>query len=277
MNGVFDFLVELVSSNLYKIVFSVVAVVIVYVVYRFLVRQIANLREQKKLGEDIAFTLRRVLQWLAGLVIVAVVFAQFGVEVGLIAGLLAVVGGTIVGFAAMNTLGNAIAGIIVMTSRPFRIGDRIYFNGQFADVIAIDLIYTRMRTLDNVLVSVPNQQLLQSEIDNYEKKRVVRRSCSVTAGYELSSEQVEKALMEAASKVEGVLKAPESYVWITKFGDFAVEYTLYVFINQIRRLPQIDAYLKKTVLETCRRHKIDISTPRLIQRVEKSSNEVTVA
>ncbi len=277
MNGFFDFLVEFVSSNLYKIVFSVVTVVIVYVVYRFLARQIAKLIEQKKLEEDIAFTLRRVLQWLAGLVIVAVVFAQFGIEVGLIAGLLALVGGTIVGFAAMNTLGNAIAGIIVMTSRPFKIGDRVYFNGQFADVIAIDLIYTRMRTLDNVLVSVPNQQLLQSEIDNYEKKRVVRRSCSVTAGYELSSEQVEKALLEAASKVEGVLKAPESYVWITQFGDFAVEYTLYVFINQIRRLPEIDAYLKRTVLETCKRHKIDISTPRLIQRVENSNNEVTVA
>ncbi len=277
MNGFLDFLVEFVSSNLYKIVFSVVAVVIVYVVYRLIARQITKLKEQKKLEEDIAFTLRRILQWLAGLVIVAVVFAQFGIQVGLIAGLLALVGGTIIGFAAMNTLGNAIAGIIVMTSRPFKIGDRIYFNGQFADVTAVDLIYTRMRTLDNVLVSVPNQQLLQSEIDNYEKKRVVRRSCSVTAGYELSSEQVEKALLEAANKLEGVLKVPESYVWITQFGDFAVEYTLYVFINQIRRLPEIDANLKRTVLETCKRHKIDISTPRLIQRVENSNNEATVA
>jgi small-conductance mechanosensitive channel len=277
MNGFFDVLVEFVSSNLYKIVFSVVAVLIVYVVYRLLARQIAKLKEQKKLEEDIAFTLRRILQWLAGLVIVAVVFAQFGIEVGLIAGLLALVGGTIVGFAAMNTLGNAIAGIIVMTSRPFKIGDRIYFNEQFADVIAVDLIYTRMRTLDNVIVSVPNQQLLQSEIENYEKKRVVRRSCSVTAGYELSSEQVEKALLEAASKLEGVLKAPEPYVWITRFGDFAVEYTLYVFINQIRRLLEIDANLKRAVLETCKRHKIDISTPRLVQRVENSNNEATVA
>jgi len=266
-----------ITSNLGRIVFSAVAIIIVFVVYKLLTRQITRLKEQRKLEENIAFTLRRILQWIAGLAIIVVIIAQFGIEVGLIAGLLALAGGTIIGFAAMNTIGNAIAGIIVMTSRPFRIGDRIYFNGQFADVIAIDLIYTRMRTLDNVLVSVPNQQLLQSEIDNYEKKRAVRRSCSVTAGYELSSEQVEKALLEAASKVEGVLKVPESYVWITQFGDFAVEYTLYVFINQIRRLPEIDAHLKKTVLETCKRHEIDISTPRLIQRVENSDNEVTVA
>ncbi len=266
-----------ISSNLGRIVFSAVVIVTVFVVYKLLTRQITKLKEQRKLEENIAFILRRIFQWITVLVIIVVIVAQFGIEVGLIAGLLALAGGTIIGFAAMNTIGNAIAGIIVMTSRPFRIGDRIYFNGQFADVIAIDLIYTRMRTLDNVLVSVPNQQLLQSEIDNYEKKRVVRRSCSVTAGYELSSEQVEKALLEAAGKVEGVLKAPESYVWITQFGDFAVEYTLYVFTNQIRRLPEIDAYLKKTVLETCRRRKIDISTPRLVQRVENSNNEVTGA
>jgi len=259
---------EWISSNLDRIIFSIIGIIIVFIAYKFLTRRISRLKEQRKLEEDVAFTLRRIFQWVAALVVLAVVFAQFGIEVGLVAGLLALAGGTIIGFAAMNTLGNAIAGIIVMTSRPFKIGDRIFFNGQFADVVAIDLIYTRMKTLDNVLVSVPNQELLRSEIDNYGKKTTVRRKCSITAGYELEAEQVETALLEAASKVEGVLKDPKPYVWMTNFGDFAVEYTLYVFINQIKRLQEIDANLKRTILETCRLHKIDISTPRLIRRIE---------
>jgi small-conductance mechanosensitive channel len=262
------------SLNQDRIVFSVIGIIVIFVVYKLLTRQITKLKEQRKLEENVAFTLNRAFQWVAGLAILAVLFAQFGIEIGIIAGLLALAGGTIIGFAAMNTIGNAIAGIIVMTSRPFRIGDRIFFNGQFADIVAIDLIYTRMRTLDNVLVSVPNQELLRSEIDNYGKKTVIRRSCSITAGYELTAEQVETALLEAASKVENVLKAPEPYVWMTKFGDYAVEYTLYIFINRIRQLPEIDANLKKTVLETCKRHKIDISTPRLIQRVDNGNNGI---
>jgi len=273
MNGFFDFLFDFFSTNLHKFVFSAVTVIIIYVVYRFIARQITKLKEQNKLDEDITFTLRRILQWMAILIIMAVVFAQFGIEVGMIAGLLVLAGGTIMGFAAMNTLGNAIAGMIVMVTRPFRVGDRICFNGQFADVVAVDLIYTRMKTLDNVLVSVPNQELLKSAIENYEKKRAVRRNCSITAGYEVNAEHVEKALLEAASKVEEVLKTPEPYVWITQFGDFAIEYTLYVFINQIRRLPQIDAKLKRTALETCKKYDIDISTPRLIQRIENSKQE----
>ncbi len=272
--SILDDFVGWVSSNLDRIFFSTIAVVIVFLVYKLLTRQITRLKEQRKLEENIAFTLKRIFQWVAGLAILAVVIAQFGIEVGIIAGLLALAGGTIIGFAAMNTIGNALAGIIVMTSRPFKIGDRIFFNGQFADVEAVDLIYTRMKTLDNVLVSVPNQELLKSEIDNYGKKRIVRRSCSITAGYELNAEQVEKALLEAASKVEEVLENPKPYVWMTNFGDFAVEYTLYVFINQIKRLPEIDANLRKAVLETCKQHKIDISTPRLIQRVGNSNNSV---
>jgi small-conductance mechanosensitive channel len=271
MNGLSDFFDSCcgwISANWNKIAFSITGLIVVLVVYKLLTRQITRLKEQQKLEESVAFGLNRAFKWISLLVIMGIIFAQFGIEVGIIAGFLALAGGTIIGFAAMNTIGNAIAGIIVMVSKPFRIGDRILFKDQFADVVAIDLIYTRMKTLDNVMISVPNQELLTTEIDNYGKKTTVRRSCSITAGYELTSRQVETVLLEAATEVEGVLKEPKPYVWITNFGDFAVEYTLYVFINQIKRIPEIDANLRRTVFETCKRHKIDISTPRLIQRVE---------
>jgi len=271
MNGLSDFFDSCcgwISANWNKIAFSITGLIVVLVVYKLLTRQITRLKEQRKLEESVAFGLNRAFKWISLLVIMGIIFAQFGIEVGIIAGFLALAGGTIIGFAAMNTIGNAIAGIIVMVSKPFRIGDRILFKDQFADVVAIDLIYTRMKTLDNVMISVPNQELLTTEIDNYGKKTTVRRSCSITAGYELTSRQVETVLLEAATEVEGVLKEPKPYVWITNFGDFAVEYTLYVFINQIKRIPEIDANLRRTVFETCKRHKIDISTPRLIQRVE---------
>jgi small conductance mechanosensitive channel len=268
MSVLYDFLgssFEWISSNLGKIVLSAIAVVVVFVVYKLLTRQIGRLREQRRLEEGIAFTLKRIFQWLAALAIFAIVVAQFGVEIGIIAGLLALAGGTILGFAAMNTIGNAIAGIIVMTSRPFIIGDRIFFKGQFADVVAIDLIYTRMKTLDNVLVSVPNQELLKSEIDNFGKKTTVRRQVSITVGYESDSKQVEKALLDAASKVEGLLDDPKPYVWITNFQNFAVEHTLYVYIDRIRSIPEIEAELKRTILETCKQYGIDLTTPTIIR------------
>lgn len=264
----FDFCCGWLSTNWGRIVFSAVGVVVVYVAYSLLARQIANLQKQRKLEAGVAFGLTRAFKWVSVLIILGVIFAQFGIEVGIVAGFLALAGGTIVGFAAMSTIGNAIAGIIVMVSRPFKIGDRILFKKQFADVVAIDLIYTRMRTLDNVLISIPNQELLTSEIDNFGKKTTVRRSCSVSVAHDVSSERVETALLEAADKVDGVLKDPRPYVWVTNLGDFAVEYTLYTFVNQIKRLPEVDGDMRRTVLEACKEHGIDISTPRLFRSVE---------
>jgi small-conductance mechanosensitive channel len=261
-------------ANWQRLVFSIIGVVVVYVAYRLLTKQITTLKERQRLEENVAFNLNRVLKWFFALIAIGIVVAQFGFDVGLVAGFLALAGGTILGFASMNTIGNAIAGIIVMISKPFKIGDRILFNKQFADVVAIDLIYTRMKTLDNVLISVPNQQLLTSEIDNYGKKNIVRRNCSITVGYELPSEQVESALLEAAAKVEGVLKEPKPYVWVTNLLNFSVEYTLYVFISQIKLLPLIDSNLKRTVLDVCRKHGIDLATPSLIQSVEGKNTMV---
>lgn len=259
-------------ANLPNIVFSFVAIIVGYIIIKLVAREIKSLRNQKKLEEHAAYTLNRILKWVTFVAVFSIILAQFGITLGVVSGLLTILGGTIIGFAAINTLGNMIAGLIVMTSRPFKVGDRIFFNGQFADVKAIELIYTKMVTLDNVLVSIPNQELLKAEIDNYGKNSVVRRGCSITPGYEVASEQVETALLTAANRLvelKDALKEPKAYVWVTKFGNYAVEYTLYVFIQDIKRLPEIDSNLKRTVLETCKQHGIDISTPTIIRSVKK--------
>ena len=259
-------------ANLPNIVFSFLTIIVGYIVIKLVTREIKSLRSQNRLEQHAAYTINRILKWIIFVVVFSIILAQFGITLGEVSGLLTVLGGTIIGFAAINTLGNTIAGLIVMTSRPFKVGDRIFFNGQFADVEAIELIYTKMRTLDNVLVSIPNQELLKAEIDNYGKKSVVRRGCAITAGYELASEQVQAALLEAAKKlieVKDVLETPKPYVWVTKFGNYAVEYTLYVFIQDILRLPEIDSNVKRTVLESCKQHRIDITTPTIIKTMKE--------
>jgi len=56
-------------------------------------------------------------------------------------GLFALVGGTVIGFASINTRGNAIAGLIVVINRPFGVGDRLYYKGQFIDVEGMEISY----------------------------------------------------------------------------------------------------------------------------------------
>jgi len=260
--------VQWLTQNTGNILYSAAAALVLYVFYRFSKRQIDRLGREGVFDETASFVLKRVFQWGSSIALVAFVIAQFGIKIDLVAGLLVLAGGTVIGFAAMNTLGNAIAGLIIMTSRPFRIGDRILLDGQFADVEEINLIYTRMVTADNVSVSIPNQKLLQTEIENYGKDSLVRRRFSVTAGYEEDPVRVKQALLEAAGDLEGVLASPEPHVWMTDFQSYAVEYTLYVYIKDARNILRIDASVRAAIFESCRRNGIDLITPTIIRSVE---------
>jgi small-conductance mechanosensitive channel len=230
-------------------------------------RWITQLTDKDIVESHLAHIFRTVARGVGILLVITIVIVQFGWTYGAIVGLLTTGGVTIFGFAAINTIGNAIAGLIVMSSQPFRVGDRILWKEQFADIASIQLIYTKMVTLDNVVVSVPNQNLLGLEIHNFGRLKVIRRHCAVSTSFQHDSDKVEAILLKAAKRVDGVLSIPAPYVWITNFRDYAVEYSVYIFIMHVRRLQYIDADLKKSVLQACKENNIDISTPLLLKTV----------
>lgn len=266
-NEFVSIIVGWIQTHLPNIIYFLVTVAIIIIVYKLSVAEISKLQEQGRLSVNTSLLLSKVASWSSILLVIALIFGLLGIRLDLVAGLTVLAGGTVIGFASINTLGNAIAGLIVMVSRPFEIGDRIMFNDKFADVVDVALIYTKMRTLDNVLISVPNQELIGREIENFGKDGIIRRRCEVSADYSTDRERVEKALLEAASGVNGVLKEPEPYVWITELGNFAVEYTLHVYINEISNMRMIESDLNRAVLETCKGYDIDLSTPTLLRRV----------
>jgi small conductance mechanosensitive channel len=256
------------TQNARNIIYSIIATIILFIFYRFSRQQIDKLENQNILDKTASFVLKRVFQWGSFLALAAFIVAQFGIKIDLIASLLVLAGGTVIGFAAMNTLGNALAGLIIMTSRPFRIGDRILFNDKFADVEEINIIYTKILTPDNVTISIPNQMLLQTEIENYGKKNVIRRHFPITAGYEEDPEKVKKALLESLRVVEDYLISPDPYVWLTDFQSFAVEYTLYVHINNPQKIQLIDSLIRAAIFESFQQYNIDLRTPSMFKSLD---------
>jgi predicted flap endonuclease-1-like 5' DNA nuclease len=231
----------------------------------------------QRLGEHLSHTLITLIQWGTILIVSSIILFQFGLNLAAITGFLSVVGGTVIGFAAINTLGNAIAGFIIMISRPFKVGDRIYFKGRFFDVILINLIYTKLRTLDLVYVSVPNQELIKTELDNYGKKNIIRQSVSITAGYDVDRRHVENTLMSAVDKISLVLKAPLPYVSITDFQNYAMQYTLYYFIREVKRMPWIEADVRSSIVDVFLENGIDLTTPLLSKRFEESVSQANIS
>ena len=168
----------------FPILISILSIVIGYIIYLLVKKQILKLVKLEKLEINTANNIIKLIKYLIVLIVLTAIISQFAASIGLVTALLTVVGGTIIGFAAMNTLGNMIAGIIIMISRPFSVGDRITYEGNLADIVGIKLIYTTMVDLDNIKISVPNQRLLSQDIKDFGKKEIIRRHVTITPGFE---------------------------------------------------------------------------------------------
>jgi small-conductance mechanosensitive channel len=114
------------------------------------------------------FANRRLLLHKIATILQFVIYIGTGTTVILLsfrldAGVLAVIGGTVavsVGFAVKDVVASFIAGIMIMIDRPFQVGDRIDFGGQYGDVTAIGLRSVRVVTLDDNVVTIPNNKFI---------------------------------------------------------------------------------------------------------------------
>ena len=259
---------EWVKSNMVNIISTAVIMGIILIVYRFLLRETDNLRKKEIIDLNTAFLIKRVTTWTAYILFGILIFNILGIKIDFFLGLWVLAGGTIIGFASMNTIGNALAGLIIMMSTPFKINDRLFFQDQYVVVEDIDLIYTRMMTLDNVVISVPNQIILESVISNQSVHGIVRRRLAITTDYSEKPERIREILLAAIKKVDEDLDKPEPYVWITDFLSFAMEYTLFYYIGDTQWVQLIDSKVREAVVHEFNENNIDMRTPNLIKSLK---------
>ncbi len=145
---------------------SILVIIGTIIVLRFLRNTVERLSAQ--------FANRRFLFQQVATVLQFIVYVVTGVSVLSLSlrlddSALAVIGGTIavsVGFAVKDLVASFIAGIMIMLDRPFQVGDRVSFGGQYGDVTAIGLRSVRMQTLDDNTVTIPNNKFLNEITSN---------------------------------------------------------------------------------------------------------------
>ena len=128
--------------------------------------------------------------------------------------------------AAEDILGNVAGGLVILSSRPFGIGDVIESGGMVGTVQEITLNHTKIETADGQIVMQPNKELSASRIINYTalgRRRVVR---TVTASYDAPTETVKAACLEAVAATPNVLTEPAPSVYLTDYGSSAIEYSV---------------------------------------------------
>jgi small-conductance mechanosensitive channel len=136
-----------------------------------------------------------------------VLLSHFGIDVSALTAALGL-GGLALTFAAQDTISDAIAGIIILVDRPFRVGDRIEIQGAgtWGDVIDIGLRSTRILTRDNRVIILPNSIVGNNQVMNYSYPDPrVRSETDLCVGYDSDLEEVRRLIIETIESVEGVL------------------------------------------------------------------------
>lgn len=137
-----------------------------------------------------------------------------------------------VGFGAQNIINNFISGWILMWERPIRIGDTLEVDNTRGRVEAINTRSTRIRRVDGVHMLVPNSKLLENTVINWNLVNTeTRTSVTVGVAYGSSVREVERLIYDAVAKLDGVLTKPAPAVMFDDFGDNALNFEVYYWLN----------------------------------------------
>jgi small conductance mechanosensitive channel len=167
----------------------------------------------------------------AALVVVVMVSAlgTLGVQT---TSMLAVLGaaGLAIGLALQGSLSNIAAGIMLITLRPFRVGDFVSIAGQEGSVDQVKVFQTVLRTADNRSVTLPNSQITSAPIVNFSAHDRRRADLVVGIGYEQDIGEARAVLLGIARAHERVLAEPAPDVLASNLGDSSVDLTLRAWI-----------------------------------------------
>jgi small-conductance mechanosensitive channel len=131
-----------------------------------------------------------------------------------------------IGFASQTSMSNLISGIFMIVERPFMVGDVIRVGATTGEVSSMGLLSTILKSADNIMIRIPNENLMKSEIANLTRFNVRKVDVNISVDYSADLEKVRAVLMQAVEGVSGVLKDPGPQVTFKGFTDVSMQVIL---------------------------------------------------
>lgn len=166
------------------------------------------------------------------------------------------------GFALKDTLGNVFAGLAIQAESPFEVGDWIQYDANPAHVgrvVEVNWRATKVITLDEAYVIVPNGQLAQASIRNFTKPDPwSRRSLYVVTPYGVSPQKVQQVILECLRGSFGVLEHPPASVVTNAFTERGIEHWIRFFTTEFDKRDRVDGAARDRIYFALARHGIEI-------------------
>ncbi|MCC6215712.1 MAG: mechanosensitive ion channel family protein [Polyangiaceae bacterium] len=230
----------------------------------------------RRLGRPLPKIIRDILQGVVYFVLLLGFLRQLGLQPESLLTTSALLT-AVLGLSLQDTLGNLIAGLAVQAQEPFSVGDWIQYDTDtthIGRVLEINWRATRILTLDQVEIVVPNGLLAKVPLTNFTRPtRISRRNLYFHAGLDVPPRRVHDVILEALRDLPGVLTEPPPTVITSGFSESGVQYWVRVFIDDFQQRDPIDGQVRERIWYALRRAGIGIGLPQRSLSVQQHSDE----
>ncbi len=185
--------------------------------------------------------------------------------------------GVLFSLGSSGAVGNIVAGVVLTYTNAFQVGDRVQIGETVGDVVERTMLVTRIRTIKNVDITVPNGTVLSSQVINFTTQAASRGlilHSTVTIGYDVPWRQVHSLLIAAAAATDNVLKDPAPFVLQTSLDDFYVSYQINAFTDQPAIMAKTYSQLHQHIQDQFNQAGVEIMSPHY--RAARDGNQTTI-
>ena len=172
--------------------------------------------------------------------------------------------GVLFSLGSSSAISNMVAGIVLTYMRPFKIGYRVKVGEITGDVIEKNILVTRLRTIKNEDITVPNGTILNGHTVNYTstaKTLGLILNTTITIGYDAPWQQIHQLMISAAETTEGLLPEPKPFVLQTALNDFNVSYQVNAYTNLSNQMAGIYSRLHQNIQDKFNEAGVEIMSP----------------
>ncbi|MBE9240819.1 mechanosensitive ion channel family protein [Synechocystis salina] len=188
--------------------------------------------------------------------------------------------GLLISLGSSSVIANIFAGIMLTYTRAFSVGDRVKITDTIGDVVEKTLFVTRIRTIKNVVITIPNSAVLGSHVINYSAAASdpgappLILHTTITLGYDVPWRKVHAVLIEAALVTDQILEDPAPFVLQTSLDDFYIAYELNAYTHNPGIMAKIYSELHQNLQDKCNEADIEILSPHY--RAVRDGNQTTI-
>ncbi len=196
---------------------------------------------------------------------------QIGVLLGA-AGILTVA----IGFASQTSASNVISGFFLLAERPFELGHFIEVDGIRGEVVGIDLLSAKLRTLDNLYVRIPNETLIKSTVTNFTRFPIRRLDLPIGIAYGENADRVKQLLLDLVNANPRCMEEPQPFVLMQEFGASSINLQLSFWVRR-EDLREVRSEMMFAVKAAFDREDIEIPFPHTSLYAGKHTTPIPVA